>query len=85
MELAKQLLVDGYRVKGSTTSENKLNLLKDAGIEAYLAVFELGACTFNDAFFQSDILIISIPPKRNSPSTNAYPEKIEAIAAAAKK
>jgi nucleoside-diphosphate-sugar epimerase len=85
MELAKTLLTDGYQVKGSTTSENKLILLTDAGIEAHLVIFEPEACTFEDAFFQSDILIISIPPKRNSPSTKAYPEKIRAIAVAAQK
>ena len=85
LELAKKLLADGYQVKGSTTSENKLISLKEAGIESHLVIFEPEASTFDDAFFQSDILIISVPPKRNSPSKTAYPEKIKAIAAAAKK
>jgi nucleoside-diphosphate-sugar epimerase len=85
MALAKKLFADGYQVKGSTTSKGKLAVSADVGIEAHLVLFEPDISIFEETFFQSEILIVCIPPKRNSPTTTAYREKIGAIAEAAKK
>lgn len=85
LPLAKQLIASGYHVKGSTTSISKVQLLADAGIEAYRIVFEADQIEFNPAFFETELLIISIPPGRNSPTAVYYPEKIMAVANAAKK
>jgi nucleoside-diphosphate-sugar epimerase len=85
LALAKALIADGYLVKGSTTSKNKLEVLKDAGISPHLVIFEPEEHHFDHAFFESEILIISIPPKRNSPTLLNYPDKIRAIADEAKK
>lgn len=75
--LAKQLVSTGYQVKGSTTSPDKLTLLTQAGIEPYLVNFESEVPQFESAFFDSDLLIISLPPKRNS---SAYVRQINAVA-----
>lgn len=59
--LAVELLNNGFFVKGSTTSESKIEDLEQAQIEAYLIDIE----DFEewDFFFQSDILIIAITSK----------------------
>ncbi len=83
LALAKKLVGHGYRVKGSTTSEDKLARLQETGIEAYLVNFEEGEGSFEESFFQCDILVISIPPKRSSPNLKDFSTKIKQIIAAA--
>ncbi len=62
--LAKKLIEIGFEVKGSTTSENKLNILKSDNIEPFL--LELSETKISDSvtefLYDSEILIINIPP-----------------------
>lgn len=83
--LAQKLVESGFLVKGSTTSENKLALLKEANIAPYLVNFELENTAFDESFFDCDILVVSIPPKRSSPNLKDFPAKIKAIVTAAEK
>lgn len=83
--LAKKLIDHSYRVKGSTTSADKLIHLQEAGIEPYLVNFEEGQVSFEESFFQCDILVISIPPKRSSPNLKDFPAKVKQIIVAAEK
>ena len=64
LPLAQKLISDGYRVKGSTTREEKLGSLQAAGIEPYRIV--LGETVEGDlkGLLESDILIVDIPPVR---------------------
>ena len=61
--LAKALIENGFSVKGSTTSTDKLTALENAGITPFL--IEIGEKRINgdvDQFLdQSQILIINIP------------------------
>lgn len=62
--LAKSLLTKKYAVKGSTTSENKLTVLKKAGISAYQIQLEASQI-FGDVegFLKgTDVLVMDIPP-----------------------
>lgn len=77
LALANELIATGYRIKGSTTSAHKLPLLRQAGIEPYLINLESDLSQIEKSFFDSDALIISIPPKRNS---SDYVDQINAIA-----
>ena len=63
LPLAQTLVKEGYSVKGSTTREEKLEVLQDAGVEPYLVRLE-PEVTGDDvvAFLQSDILVVNIPP-----------------------
>ncbi|MBL0736343.1 SDR family oxidoreductase [Flavobacterium sp. GN10] len=65
LPLAKALIAKGNSVNGSTTSENKLSILKDAGINPFLVTVESDGISENiDSFLaESEILIIDIPPK----------------------
>lgn len=62
--LAKTLLSKGYEVKGSTTSESKLEVLKNAGILPFQIQLEehqiIG--TIEDFLKETDVLLIDIPP-----------------------
>jgi len=62
--LAKKLIEIGFEVKGSTTSEKKLALLKSYKIEPFL--LELSVTKISDSvtefLYNSEILIINIPP-----------------------
>ncbi|MFB9109592.1 NAD-dependent epimerase/dehydratase family protein [Flavobacterium gyeonganense] len=65
LPLAKRLIEKGNSVNGSTTSENKLPILKEAGINPFLVALESESVSENiNAFLaESEVLIIDIPPK----------------------
>lgn len=80
--LAKKLIEKGHTVNGSTTSENKLSILKDAGIHPFLVIVESDSVSenFTDFIAGSEILIIDIPPKLRavvSDSNMVFVRKIE--------
>ena len=64
LPLAKSLLSKGYEVKGSTTSQSKLDVLKSAGISPFQIQLEehqiIG--TIEDFLKETDVLVIDIPP-----------------------
>ena len=64
LPLAKSLLAKGYVVKGSTTSESKLDLLKNAGILSFQIQLEEHQISGNIEEFlkETDVLVIDIPP-----------------------
>lgn len=82
--LAKTLVARGYQVKGSTTTAAKLDLLSVENIKPYLVNFTAEHIAAEASFFESDVLFICIPPKRNSVELNDYPKKIKLILNAAK-
>ena len=64
LPLAESLLSKGYEVKGSTTSESKLDLLKNAGILSFQIQLEAHQIIGNIEEFlkETDVLVIDIPP-----------------------
>ncbi|MCT4674148.1 MAG: NAD(P)H-binding protein [Prolixibacteraceae bacterium] len=67
LPLGEFFVKSGFSVKGSTHNLEKINILKDAGIEPFL--IDLSPSLNKDAdkkFFDSDILIVCIPPKRRA-------------------
>lgn len=83
LPLAKKLLTEGYLVKGSSTSPEKLSLLSAEKIEPYLVNFSEGSESYNPEFFNTDILLISIPPKRSTGEQASFYQKISKISQAA--
>ena len=83
LPLAKTLITKGNSINGSTTSENKLSILKDAGINPFLVEIEEKEVSQNiDSFLaESEILIIDIPPKLRAVDPNsekkAFVDKIK--------
>jgi nucleoside-diphosphate-sugar epimerase len=79
--LAKALLENGFSVKGSTTSTEKLLMLKNVGISPFLIELGEGSIKGNISEFLegSQILIIDIPPKLRGISTENFVAKINYI------
>jgi nucleoside-diphosphate-sugar epimerase len=65
LPLAKALIAKGNSVNGSTTSQDKLSILKDARINPFLVTVESESVSENITVFlaEREILIIDIPPK----------------------
>lgn len=82
--LAKALKSHNYNVKGSTTSPEKMESLRQTDIDPYLVIFEEDNLAYDPGFFQSKILIICIPPKRSAGSQSTFPGKIQSIINAAR-
>ena len=79
MPLAKSLLEKGFSVKGSTTSLEKISVLESSGIQPFQIVLsEKHIDGEIDSFLQnSEILIIDIPPKLRSTSSENFVKKIQ--------
>ena len=79
--LAKSLVADGFYVKGSTTTLDRLELLSDAGIQPFLINLDVDLINGKiDSFLsESDVLIIAIPPKRKSPEVDSFHDKINRL------
>ncbi|HEY0056398.1 MAG TPA: SDR family NAD(P)-dependent oxidoreductase [Pedobacter sp.] len=81
--LAVNLISKGFQVNGSSTTPEKLEILKAAGIISFQVSFEPDTEAYQPDFFNCDLLIISIPPKRSSGQSLLYPDKISRIKEAA--
>ena len=81
LPLGARLARQGYRVKGSTTTPEKLELLEEAGIDPYL--LRLGSAVEGEragAFFEADVLVLNIPPGRRDPDVRArFGERMAAV------
>jgi nucleoside-diphosphate-sugar epimerase len=89
LPLAKHLIEKGHTVKGSTTSENKLPLLSEVGIEPFLIKFSpqielassLSASSQTTQFLDSEILIICIPPRAGKYGEDFHIQQIRSLLA----
>jgi nucleoside-diphosphate-sugar epimerase len=85
LPLAKSLLSKGYEVKGSTTSESKLDVLKNTGILPFQIQLEEHQIIGNieDFLKETNVLVIDIPPglRRETSSYNemTFVNKIEKL------
>lgn len=84
--LAQRLIEKDFTVKGSTTSDKKLKLLKQNGIEPFK--IELPGSLNNpetETFWDCDILFINIPPGRGTKNIDSvYPKWISEVVDKAK-
>lgn len=77
LPLAKKLINQGYKVKGSTTTASKMQDLKDSGIEAFN--IQLPNDNLSNDFFNSDYLIINIPPRTSKKGEDFHLQSIKSI------
>ena len=79
LPLAKALLENGFTVNGSTTSDEKLSVLKNLGIQAFqIELSETKIQGEVDSFLEnSKIVIIDIPPKLRGISKENFVSKIK--------
>lgn len=74
--LAKALVTKGIKVKGSTTSPEKMQALADVGIEPFLIDLAPDNTVYDIDFFECDVLWISIPPRARAGQGEEYLYKI---------
>jgi nucleoside-diphosphate-sugar epimerase len=84
LSLAEHLISEGYAVKGSTTSSDKLKLLKEHQIEGFIVNLNETKISgdYSNFLSESDTVIINIPPGlRKNPNKNHVDEIRHLIAA----
>ena len=74
--LALDLLNEGYDVKGSTTTVSKIDRLKQSGISSYFIIIE---DFIESDFFNSDILVLTLPFKKSFSDPNGYKNQIKIV------
>ena len=85
LPLAKSLIEKGFSVNGSTTSEEKIAVLENAGIHPFLvSLSAVEVCNETkisiENFLQnSNVLIIDIPPKLRGDSKENFVAKIQNV------
>jgi nucleoside-diphosphate-sugar epimerase len=79
LELAKSLVNKWVKVKGSTTTADKLPLFAAGGIEPYLIDLSPENEVTDPDFFECDVLWVSIPPKARTGNGGIYLAKIERL------
>ena len=78
LALGKTLAEAGLEVMGSTTTKEKLERLSEAGIDPFFFKLEPMPMGENfNALFQTDVLIINIPPGRKHNTPQFYAEQIK--------
>ncbi|NCD70218.1 SDR family oxidoreductase [Mucilaginibacter agri] len=83
--LGLALLKEGFTVKGSTTSSEKLTDFAAIGIKPYLINLSAEGIAYDPDFFDCDVLIISIPPNIRKTSGDDFIQKIERLIEVIKK
>ena len=73
LPLAEELIKDRHEVRGSTTTKDKIEKLKEKGIIPHLISLnpEL-SCANCDDFWQTELLILNIPPGRGLDNVIEY-------------
>jgi nucleoside-diphosphate-sugar epimerase len=81
LPLAKALLANGFSVKGSTTSTDKISVLENSGTQPFLVSLSANEIQGDIVGFleNSEILIIDIPPKLRGAEKENFVSKIRNV------
>ncbi|MGD9931060.1 MAG: SDR family oxidoreductase [Mangrovibacterium sp.] len=80
LPLGQVLMNEGFELKGSVTTPSKLNELRDTGISPYRLVLHPGSVEMDDpSFFETDLVIVSIPPRRVPDIEEVFPAQIRQL------
>ena len=74
--LAIKLLHEGYSIKGSTTTESKIQKLKKVGITPFLINI---SDDLPQDFFKADILVLTLPYKKTFTNPEIYKNQIKLV------
>src|SRR5690606_31098427 len=81
LPLADALVRSGHRVNGSTTSEPKLETLRQAGINPFqvnLSDPQLDQQVLED-FLEAEVLVLNIPPKLRADGGESYLQQMTVL------
>jgi len=79
LPMGKDLVQHGFQVCGSTTREEKLPTIKEAGIKPYQISLDPNIIG-DQSFFNTDLLIVNLPPRKKPEAT--YQESMSNLQAA---
>jgi len=81
LPLGKKLIEVGFKVQGSTTSENKIDALSNAGIIPFMVSLSENAITghIDKLLDNATILIINVPPKLRGERNENYVSKMQLL------
>lgn len=79
LALAEKLHQAGHYIKGSSTHESNLIAIGDKGIESFQIEFTPTLLGVAGNFFDADLLIVNIPPRRRTDVETFFPEIISNI------
>ncbi|RYC67783.1 NAD(P)H-binding protein [Spirosoma sordidisoli] len=74
--LADQLLAEGYQVRGSTTSDEKVDTLRLRGIDAYKLQLGPEPVGNLEALLNADTVVINVPPKAGKLGDDFHPQQV---------
>src|SRR5690606_16086536 len=73
LSLAVHLMEQGYTIKGATTQFEKMERLKEKGIEPFLVRLDPAINPdYSPSFFDSEVLVANIPPGRSRVDVATY-------------
>lgn len=79
LPLAEQLLQNRYTVKGSTTSTEKVHLLRQKSIDGYQLSLNPEPTGDLTTLLQADTVLINIPPKAGQLGAAHHPQQIQQL------
>ncbi len=86
LPLAKSLILDGYNIHGTTTSEVKLGMLQKEGISPFLISISENTIAGDISRFLrgAEILVINVPPKLRGANKENFVKKMQLLLAGVK-
>ncbi|MBT2163582.1 NAD(P)H-binding protein [Zobellia barbeyronii] len=86
LPLAQKFIEKGYKVNGTTTSENKISLLAAKGIHPFLISLSETEITgdINSFLTHAHVLILNVPPKLRGEHKENYVKKMQLVLKAIK-
>ncbi len=77
LPVAQRLIREGFVIKGSATSAEKVALLREKGIDAHELTLSPEPAGDLSALLQADTLLINIPPKAGKMGDAFHPQQIQ--------
>lgn len=80
LPLAEFLIQKDFEIKGSTTRQTKLSLLREKGIDTFLVQLNTQVTGEDlEQFLDSEVLVINIPPQTRTKGFDFHPKQIESL------
>lgn len=79
LPLGKHLAQAGFTVKGSTTSQSKVDLIGKGGISPYCFRLNPDIEGNSTGFFDSSILLINLPPRNRNGIASFHEEQLKSV------
>ncbi len=80
LPLGVHLKKEGFEIKGSTTHPEKIEQLRNVGIDPFQIRLEPEVQADRDGFFDTDLLLVNIPPRNREGDNQYHIKQLSALA-----